>query len=330
MDKLLIILDSDVTYAIRFMEYMKNMDEPEFEVSVFSKKDSLLDYIKVQKVDVLLLEENQSPKDIPRENIKHIFCLSDHRNSDKVAEYPQIYKYQSAKEAYKEIVSHYYKLENINHSEYNDGNVRFISVFTPIPGYTKASFAWTLANILSENKKVLFVPFDLLPINQLYGRETLNQAISEFIYYWQEENEDVNLKMKSLLQYSGKLAHLSGVTHGLDLLSITGEDIRRWIENLQVNKDFDEVVFYLGMYTEATVEVIKKSQKCYVVIGEGVYEEKVMKEWERQMIFLEIPLQKDKFVKVLLPDLELLDSNNMQVQYCDGIRSMALQQALKL
>lgn len=306
MKKIMAIYDSDVIYATRFMELFQKRKEFDFDFSAFTKKESLEEYSKNNQIEILLLGDGLKQEEIPKENIKHIYNISEHPIYGDNVDIPTIFKYQPAQDIMSEVISDYVINEKETKDGCSSGNIRIISVFSPIQGSTKLSFAWSLSLILSEKRKVLFIPFDLLPVPLLSMVDQTNQATSEFIYYLKENNPNIHMKMKSLLRYIGKLAYLEGLSHGLDLLSISKEDLCKWIDVLREQSDYEIVVFYCACYSEAMVELIRQSNQVIVTLQENAYESAVSNEWERQMNLIGLNKEQMKFQTAYMQEEERL------------------------
>jgi hypothetical protein len=200
-----------------------------------------------------------------------------------------------------EIISTYAREENESGIEHNIQGTRIISVISPIPSMVKLLFAWSISVRLSERNKVLIVPLDLLPIQLLSFMDYTSQSLSEFIYYL-KENPNIIKKMKSLLSYNGNLSYLTGITHGFDVLSLTKEDICKWVEALKNHSDYQTVVFYLGCYTDSIVELIKQSHSVIIPTTGTSYENAMLKEWEQQMDRMGVDTNCDKFQRISLQE----------------------------
>ncbi|HKL80108.1 MAG TPA: hypothetical protein VJ888_06695 [Mobilitalea sp.] len=301
------IYDADASYVTRFMEYIKKRNDVGLEVTVFTRKDSLTDFVKYQVIELLLLGEGLSPEELPKENIRHIIKLTEQNELSQTSETPTIYKFQSSQKVVSELLECYARLENPSVSV-RSGELTIISVFTPIPNLSERLYAGSLANVLAERKRVLFLPLELFPVPPTDSSVSSDHFQSEFIYYLKENNPNLILKMKSLLNYSGKLNLLSGLTHSFDLLSLNKEEAIHVIEELRLNSDYEAVVFYLGFYSDFTAEIMKLSDCIEVVTREGIYARKVLSEWERQMELLDISPAQSRFRKIQLPIGETHDS----------------------
>ncbi|TAH66286.1 MAG: hypothetical protein EWM47_10305 [Anaerolineaceae bacterium] len=299
MEKLLAIFDTDNLYASRLMEYFKKSNWKGFEILLFTKRESLIDFLKYQAVDILLLGESALFEELPKENIKYVFwlCADKMQTKDK---HETIYKYQAAGRIVSEVISGYTRLEDNNQKE-SHGEIRFIAIFPPVPGGEKISYSWSLAKNLSNISKVLYIPFDLLPTTFIPNQDNSGQSMSELLYYLRERKSDYMDKLKSYLNYSEKLSYLSGPIHGFDLLSISREDIGKLMDDIKKYTDYETVIFYLGIYTEASMEAIIRSNEIHITSCNSPFEELVIEEWERQMELIGVSVKKLKINRIKLP-----------------------------
>ena len=303
MEKLLAVFDTDVLYASRLLEFLKTLKWEGFEIVLFTKEESLLDFLKYQSVEILLYGGESSPEDLPKDNIKYIIWLSaDIRQGKNKQEI--IYKYQSAQKIGTELLSQYTRLEDVNQqSAFGEANL--ITVFSPIPGAEKISYAWSMAKELSNRRKVLFVSFEQLPTGFVIQGENSKPSMSEFLYYLKESNIDLMDQLRAYINYWERLSYLSGPSHGFDLLSISREDVSRLLEEIKNCKEYQQIIFYLGIYTEASMEILSSSDEVYIAIRDGPYEERIEKEWERQMELTGIKVEQLNHHIVKLPVLDM-------------------------
>lgn len=308
MDKLLAVFDRDSLYATRLMEHFKRVPWENFEILVFTRRESLVDFLTYQSVDILLYGEDAIFEELPKENIKYIFWLSNDKKQAKDKE-EMIYKYQAASKITSDIISCYTRLEDKYHNKSYD-KVSFITVYPPVPGVEKICYAWSLAKELSNNSKVLFINLELLPAPSMLGQEDKAHSMSEFLYYLKERRSNYMDRFKEHLNYSEKLSYLSGPVHGFDLLSLSKEDVGRLMDDIRKYSDYETVIVYLGIYTEGSMEILSRSNEICIATCSSPYEEFVLREWERQMELIGLSIDKQKINRLQLPTAEQLIGEN--------------------
>lgn len=283
MKKVFAIYDNDVLFVTRFMEFLKKRKGFDYEVIVFTRKDSFNDYITDNPIEILLIDKELYEEEPIGSNIGYVYRLSEERGTKKDSEHHTIYKYQSAQNLISEILSDYLRKEKLSEGNYSSNDPKLITIVSPIPNLESLSFAWSFSYILSEKYKSLFIPMELFPVTIFTLEDNINQSLSEFIYYLKDNNPNVIMKMKSLLRYTNNLAYLSGITHGFDLLSLGKEDVDRWLEELKTHLDFSTIIFYFNYYSETYLELIRQSNEILVPILNSPYQISMIKEWKRQM-----------------------------------------------
>jgi hypothetical protein len=314
MEKILAIFDSDITYASRFMEYFQRRRDFNFEISAFSKRDSLEEFVKQHNIEILLFGEGINPQEIPKDHIKYIYGITQYPVKENNSEYPCIYKYQPAGSIMSQVILDYNRNENIQDYFLGTGEGKIITVFAPIPEVSKWLFSWSLSLQLSEKNKVLFIPLDSLPAPELYTEEGAHHGLSEFIYYLKENNPNLMSKMKALLRNSNRLDYLSGLSQGMDLFSLNNEEVGKWLEELKSHTEYEVIVFYISHYSYSLREFLKKSATIFAVLSDTPYERAVIKEWERQMEFIDLKEMLLKVKKIIVPKEECTEGKFLSVQ----------------
>jgi hypothetical protein len=286
VEKVLAIYDSDAVYATRFMEFFQKRKEKEFEIIAFTNNESLEQYLTIHKIEILLFDASLSLKEKLKDNIRYIYELSDRQSRNQDTGFFKVFKYQAAQQVMQDIMSIYNTNDSKVPCSYSSDCFEIVTIFSPIPDAGKLLFAWSLSVLLSERIKVLFIPLDSLPVTVFSSDDDTNQNLSEFIYYLKENTPNNIIKMKPLLRYVGNLSYLSGLSHGLDLFSLSKEEVLKWTEELKNHTDYDAAVFYISHYSEAMIEILKESTTLYAVMKDNPYEKAVIREWERQMEFI--------------------------------------------
>lgn len=300
MERILALYDSDVYYATHFMEYFKKEHDFGFEVVVFTSKDSLEEYLRRYTIDLLLLGETVTPEDISTDRIKNICQLTNKSGSASAGDYPCIIKYQAAQSLMSDILAAYRKQENDSEQMPGAHPLKLTCIYSPVPNQESLLFVWSAASLLSRDSKVLLVLLEPFPVQVISGAASTEQALTEFIYYLKEA-PDVITRMNTLLGYQGNIAYLAGVENGADILAVTKEDIQKWVAELKGRTDYQQVVFFIGTYSDAAVELMKRSDFVLLLEKDGLYDGAVMKEFTRQLERSGADKHADKLHKLILP-----------------------------
>ncbi len=293
MKKTIALCDSDSIYAARFMEYFRNKQEFEWDITAFTKMDKLVDYLQGHSLEILLVGSGEIIEALPAGKVQNCYLLTEERQED-CSEQAGIFRYQSVERIMEQVITDYMKRQDEKSAIINPKRMSIITVISPVPDGQDAALAWSMGFCLARQRKVLLLPLELFSLKQLEFIDPARQGLSEFIYYL-KENSNILTKFKELINYSNNLAFLAGASHGFDLLSLNKEDIYRWITMLRTNTDYHSVIFYLSFYHEAEMELLKYSDRVVIIKGQSPYENEVYREWERQMDCVGIDLQQQKF-----------------------------------
>lgn len=304
MEKILAVYDTDIEYATRFMEYFKKKKNIDFEISAFTKKESLLDFLKLHRTEILLFSDEMIIDDLAGSNVRYLYQLVENPRKAKEEDPTQIYKYQAVSQVMAEIMTDYIRRENIQAVNTVSDKAEIISICSPIPSSSKSYFAWSLAIMRSHQSKVLHIPLEIFPIRLLSQIDNSNQALSEFIYYL-KENSNIIQCLNTLLSITDKLSYLSGISHGFDLAALSKEDMIHWVEEMKLHTDYQTIIFSFSCYTEAMAELLRQSDKVYMTIEETAYEKSVHMEWEQQLEQIGIHTDQDKFIKVYMQNTDM-------------------------
>ncbi len=297
MDKILALYDSDLAYATRFMEYFSKSEQMEFEVVVFTSTDHLIQYMSAHTIDIILLGE--AINGVSLDQIAHVYYLFEDENHVVQEDCSIIIKYQSVKQIMKQVLSDISTQEHQTNKN-SSTDVRVLTIYAPNPQLETLSFAWSLGAMHQEQTNSLFIPFDLFPISLISGINNSNPCLSDMIYFLKEQT-NLSSKLPALIQdleitgIRNPIHYLSGIYHCADLLSLTKEDIRVFVQLLKTATAYQTIIIYTNFLSEAMMELLSFSDKVAVLTFESNYDRELLKEWKSQMSRSKIEYNTDKF-----------------------------------
>lgn len=300
MEKIFAIYDSDVLYTTRLMGYLNKKNISGFQISVFTKKENLEEFLANHKAEILLLADQCILQECSLKNIMNIFRFSEKVGEEADMDDRLVRKYQPAPKMIDEVLKKYNHTEIVRQTDSQHQSNKMITIFSPKPGAETLSFAWSISTLLSYHAKTLFVPMELFPTP---GFSTIVHSefyLSEFIYYLKENPAQI-IRLKDMLKKEDYLSFLTGVMHGSDLLSLNRVDIYKMIEVFRDLTEYNTIILYAGFFNEAIVELMKVSDTVLVPTLDTAYDKAVSDEWEEQMNRGGINTDTIKFCRVLLP-----------------------------
>ncbi|HHV09708.1 MAG TPA: hypothetical protein GXX75_05440 [Clostridiales bacterium] len=281
MERIFALYDSDFYYATRFMEYFKKAREVPFEITVFTQLESLREYLQTNFISVLLLSSDLDEDEIFTKKARYIYQFTEIPGG-KDKEQCLIYKYQPVRKVMQDILADLRRKENRISQEAADNQLTILTVFTPKQRQEAFAYALGLQSVLAQQKNVLLINLELLPVAFIAELEGGRSALSEMIYYIKEK-KDINIKLKELVDGVGTAEYLWGLDHAADILALDLEDAKRLMEELRRNTDYQVILFYINSVSEALMELMRRSDVLVTVKGRTKYDEALYDTWLKQL-----------------------------------------------
>lgn len=278
------IYDRETDYANHLTDYIKRKQKRSVQVRVFTNHESLSEYAKQNPVEILLINESLPVEEIKQDNIKNICILTENTYSSENSVYPVIYKYQSAEIILKEMFGYFsYKdmQDRLKNSFEEKG--RLISVFSAGEDAARQLFAFSLANQYSLSKNTLYINVNTLQVLSGLSGFKADKGLSEFIYYLKQNNPNLIHKMNDSITKRNNLDYMEGVSFGPDLYELTAEDINRWLSILIQYTEYEVIIFDVGCYFQAGLELFRKSSQILFWLGNCNWEQLQFDDFKEQM-----------------------------------------------
>jgi hypothetical protein len=271
---ILAIFDEEAEYANRLMDYIKRKQVKPLQVRVFTNSSSLKEFAGQNPIHILLLNENLLVEEYKQDTIKNICLLAETTNPPGDNRYPFIYKYQSADCILKELFAYFPLTKNPERANnYSEGNIKLICVCSLGEEVLRQLFSYSLAKQYSTLRKTLYINFNALQvISRLSGDRTDND-LSEFIYYLKQNNPNLISKMEDSITAKDTLNYMEGVSYGPDLFELTEEDVAVWLKALMINTEYDVILFDVGCYFQAALELLRNSSQVLWLMGDSNWEQ---------------------------------------------------------
>ncbi|QNM04557.1 P-loop NTPase family protein [Qiania dongpingensis] len=187
------IYDREAEYTRRLGSYLRRRCGDMLEIKIFTRLETLESCLGDEMLDMALVGKEAA--ELCRNCRGLWFAVlteegGENGFSDDGTNIPQINKYQSAEQIWKQIL----KLEGglfwEGERDQGYGNtVSFLGICSPVHGCGKTSLGLIMSRILAERKKVLFLTLDefsSLPF--LVGEERQEEAeLSELFYYYSQK-----------------------------------------------------------------------------------------------------------------------------------------------
>ncbi len=307
MNCILAIYDYETDYANHLMDYIKRKQKLISQVRVFTNHDSLKDYLSHNHINILLLSESISVEEVLHENIKNICLLSEGNYIRENIGYPVIYKFQSAELVMQEIFSYFPMERPVGNSlAINEHKVKIISVFSISKDTEQMMLSLSLAQQYASVKKTLYINLDIFQALPEGLLQNIEKSLSEFIYYLKQNHPNLITKMNGIITKMDRLDYIQGVTFGPDLYELTTEDMTLWIKELRKCTEYEVIIFDVGSFFQATLELFRESSQLLLLLGESEWDQAKFRNFKDQLLWAGFDdiLQKIKVISLTKEEQE--------------------------
>ena len=296
MRRVLAIRTADGEFGEQLAKSFNKDTDPFFQTFVFSEQESFIEFAKINRINVLLCDEEIMKRDM--EGMKDIgaelmLSLSEVNVAEECCEVHSIFKYQASEAIMKEILFYYDKLKGnaVPNSKTDLTTQKVSCICSPIGGAFSSTFALALAYYYARNGKTLFISFD--PFFTLPGRDKdpKDKDLTDVLFFICSNEEHPELKSK-IADFIGEcsikrdnLEMLIGVSHWFDLCDMSIESMHTILECTCGNGRYQYVVFDLGIFGVAGMELLLVSDNIYVPVNDTFSGRKKVEEWKRQIRF---------------------------------------------
>lgn len=320
MKKILGILDTQEVYIKHFVQYLKEEKKIGFEIQAFTEIENLKIFLEKNWIEIILIsfaefEKNEELiKEILKEKAKKVFLLAEEKETEKIKEYPVIYRYQPMKNLLQDIFSFYReeeKRKDIIDLKRKEG--KLISIYSPIKRCQKTIFSLILSRILSENEQVLYVNLEEYSgFSKIFEKE-YQADLADVLYYWKEKM-NWEEQLENSLEKWKELSYIPPVRCPFDIKNMTAKEWREWFCSLLKREEFSYIVCDFGDGFPEMEQVLELSDKIYMPIKKDKIARAKVEEYEKYLSICGWEELKDKIYKVDLPALDNLEKEWIELE----------------
>lgn len=278
MKKVKIALYDQEGYTQHLAEYMCRKNYKIFETRLFTSMEGLKKYLEKNTIDVLLIgEEVVSELSEAMHCICECILLSAGNFVAEGSRYDTIFKYQSAEQIVKELLSLIAEDDSISFiaPDISKKAGEIIGVYAPYGGAGVTSIALRMGKELAKEGKVLYISLELFggisftEEGKKQEKMTTLRGMSEVIFYLKQGKEKLAIKLASLIQQKGELDCIAAVEDYRDLYQITAGEMKVLLQVLLEETCYEKIVFDIGYLSDATLYLLQCANRVYMPAGKG-------------------------------------------------------------
>lgn len=264
MGNVLAILDEEAEYVCRLLRYFNSRKSKEFETAAFTNEESFRQYEKKHEIGLLVCGETLY-KTMEEKVHCPMLLLSTTTKVREGGDIPTVYKYQSAKEIFDEIVRYYREKTHIPGGQNQKRNAKILTVCSAAGGRGVSTLAYMLAKKKAKANRTVFLSLDpfYIPEKAQTGE---SGALTEAIYFIRQNSAKFSEKLK--LKTVEKIDCLYGVAHWADLCDCTKEDAAKLLEGILQAEPYEFVVVDAGAFTAISAGCIALADRVILISEE--------------------------------------------------------------
>lgn len=282
----MIILDPDWEYGKRLAEYFNVSDWMPFKAEVFSDSETMESYIKDMTPDLLVVNERLLKEEF-REIPLLVLC-----ETLMVAEMdsPQIYKYQSAREIGREIVS-WYAMQAKRHTILaRQEKLRIVGVYSLDRKREKNLLAWEVAKYYGKKGRTLYLNLEPYSAMGQYLRNFSGESLSDYLFFLRQNRGNTGLRLQGMTEQLAGVDILPPARAWEDIRDIRTEEWSRLVQAVKTETEYGYLIFDISEAAGDFVFWLSVCEKILMPVGDDFYSQMRKKEMQT---FLEMRTDKE-------------------------------------
>lgn len=272
----MILLDSDREYGKRLAEYFNVSDWMPFKVEVFSDSETMERYIKTASPDLLVVNE-QLLKEEFRKFPLFVLC-----ETLMVAEMdsPQIYKYQSAREVGKEIISCYAAEAKHQAVVVRQGTLKIVGVYSLDRKKEKNLLAWEMAKYLGKRGKTLYLNLEPYSGMEEHLGKFSGESLSDFLFFLRQNRGNTGFRLQGMTEQVSGVDYVPPAKAWEDIRDIRMDEWKKLIQTIESETEYASLVLDISEVAGDFMFWLTVCEKVFMPIGEDRYSQARKKEMQ--------------------------------------------------
>ena len=244
-------------YIKRLSEGIRGIGKREMDVLLFTDSEAFNEYLKTNRVKVCLISEDfEIAKE---ENIESVVYLSEEECEGKV------YKYMSCDRIYSEAMALCAEKIESGKKKIPKAQKEIIGIYTPLKRCFQTTFALTLGQILSKNRKTLYLNFESFSGFGALVDKTGTKNLMDLLYFSECDDSNFSYRVDSLKERIGNLDYISPNNAFVKFSLVNKSQWERLIDNITSKTDYEVLILDLSENVNGLLDVLRKCSLIYTI-----------------------------------------------------------------
>lgn len=269
-DKKIAICDSDLSYAGRLVEYLRQEAAFPCEIKLYTGADKLLEDPECRLASLIVIAQSQYSEAVAEARFENLLLLNE---SDEWLEEPEnISKFQSIANIALSIRKKCaFGEEPVVASMRHGSPMIRIGVYTPVTRCLQTMFTMTLGQILARHHKVLYMNFEAFSgLEKMLSRE-FRGSVSDLIYYNECAREKLAGQLELMTEEIGGLHFLPPMKSYIELHSIRKEQWSSLLRTIEKVTEYEYLLMDLTEHTDGLFDLLRTCDKVYTIVRDDTF-----------------------------------------------------------
>lgn len=312
-DNLLVLVDTEEEYAQLMTEFLKRHKDLPWKIRTYTDVERLLKEEGREPIDMLVVAESAYCDALLKLTPQRVVVLNESGviRWDKAT---NINKYQQAENVLRELLEVYMEIarEQLPRLQ-KDCSCRFVGIYSPVRRCLQTSFALTMAQMMAEAHKTLYLNFEHYVGERELWPDTQTKDLADLLYFLTAKQDKFRLRFQTMLQHRGSLDYVPPMKAGQNLLLVTEAEWMSLFRKLEELGEYEYIILDLSESMQGLFDILRMCTRVYTLTKEDTAAQNKILQYEQllQLYAYEDVLQKTN--KLSLPWIQRLPEDTSQL-----------------
>lgn len=269
-EKMIAVCDSDISYAGRLVEYLRQEAAFPCEIRLYTSAQTLLEDPDARSADLVVIAQSQYTAGAAQAGFANLLMLNE---SDDFLEEPEnVSKFQSISNIAAHIRSRYAAGEEpVSHSLRHGRPMVRIGVYTPVTRCLQTTFSMTLGQLLARRHRVLYMNFEAFSgLDKMLARD-FRGSVSDLVYYNECAREKLAGQLEMMTEEAGGMHFLPPMKSFIELRSIKREQWSSLLRTIEKVTEYEYLIMDLTEHTDGLLDLLRTCDRVYTIVRDDTF-----------------------------------------------------------
>lgn len=299
------ICDCEQEYSEKLAEYLLEQKANQIDVFVYSTVELLEEAVKQNEIQVVLFDMNfidlTTLEKMQKSNADILFgCLASEPVKKEYEQYLIVNKFQSAEEIVRRI---YLELAESRKEEglFVNQKQEIMGIFSPGQSELSIIFSMTLAELLAQDQKVLYISFqECAGFSEIFEKE-YTYDLADLVGVNRMQNRNREAYLAGVVHKLKNADYIPPVQNPENASELTAKDYQELLHMIREQSNYEVVILEFGPMTSGIYEIMAACNCIYVPMREGYLQRCRMEQFNKALKMAGNQIQNEKMYFLQMP-----------------------------